>query len=171
MRLILEVLRYVINGVYVWWVKLYMSMAHPHLKSPWSLSSTSTHPTVGTRRSWSWSWIIDSHHFHSMSIVPPISDICYFKIWFWKTKVKVMSVAKIQGHIVSPASNQLIGGHFKTKCCHFTSEGNSTGQIQQSFHYLITTNGFPISVMWHLHIETRWVDGTPTTEVTPVTIW
>ena len=48
-----------------------MSTAHGHLKSPQSLHSTSTHPTMVTHRSQSWSWMIDSHTFHSMSISPP----------------------------------------------------------------------------------------------------
>ena len=51
--------------------KLDMSTARRRLKSPHSLYGTSTHPTMVTHRSQSWSWMIDSHPFHSMSISPP----------------------------------------------------------------------------------------------------
>ena len=42
---------------------------------------------------------IDSY-LSSMSIYPPIPGICFFKIWLWKSKVKVIA----QGHIVGPPS-------------------------------------------------------------------
>ena len=51
--------------------QLDMSTARRRLKSPKSLYGTSTHPTMVTHRSQSWSWMIDSHPFHSMSISPP----------------------------------------------------------------------------------------------------
>ena len=51
-----------------------MSTARWRLKSPQSLYNTSTHPTMVTHRSQSWSWMIDSHPFHSMSISPPHSS-------------------------------------------------------------------------------------------------
>ena len=46
-------------------------MARRHLKSPQSLYGTSTHPTRATHRSRSWSWIINSHPYCSMSISTP----------------------------------------------------------------------------------------------------
>ena len=49
------------------------------LKSPQSLSDTSTHPTMDTHRSWSWSWMMDLHPFCSMSISPPIPQIRLFQ--------------------------------------------------------------------------------------------
>ena len=45
----------------------------------------------------------DSHPFHSMSIVPPIPRIWFFKVWPWKPKVKVTA----QGHIVGQISYRL----------------------------------------------------------------
>ena len=49
------------------------------LTPPWSLPGTSTHPTKVTQRSCSWSWMIHSHSFHSMSIGCPIPVIRLFK--------------------------------------------------------------------------------------------
>ena len=54
--------------------KLDMSTARRRLKSLQSLYGTSTHPTMVTHRSQSWSWMIDSHPFHSMSISKAISN-------------------------------------------------------------------------------------------------
>ena len=34
-----------------------------------------------------------------------------------------------------------------------------------------TKIAFWLTMIFHSHPQTRWVDGTPTTEVTPVTIW
>ena len=51
--------------------KLDMSMARRRLKSPQSLYSTSTHPTMVTQRSQSWFWMIDSQPFLSVSISAP----------------------------------------------------------------------------------------------------
>ena len=55
--------------------QLVMSTARWRLKSSQSLSVVSTHPTMVTQRSRSWSWMIDSHLFCSMSIGPPIPEI------------------------------------------------------------------------------------------------
>ena len=56
----------------IWSIKkLDMSMARRHFKTPQSLYGTSTHPTMVTHRSQSWSWMIDSHPFRSMSITHP----------------------------------------------------------------------------------------------------
>ena len=60
-------------------LKLDMSMACQRLKSPQSLSGTSTHPTMVTHRSWPWPWMIYSHPFCSMSISPPIPQIRLFQ--------------------------------------------------------------------------------------------
>ena len=51
-----------------------MLTARWRLKSPWSLSGTSTHPTMVTQGSISWSWMDDSHLFLSMSIGRPIPE-------------------------------------------------------------------------------------------------
>ena len=73
-------------------IKLDMSTARRLLKSPQSLSGTSTHPTMVAHRSRSWSWMIDSHPFCSMSICPTIPQIRPFQFWPWNYKVKVMGV-------------------------------------------------------------------------------
>ena len=50
--------------------------AHRRLKSPpYSYGTSSTHPTKVTHRSQSWSWMINSHPFRSMSISPLHSEI------------------------------------------------------------------------------------------------
>ena len=59
--------------------QLNMSMAQRHLKSPRSLSGTSTLPTMVTQRSQSWSWMIHSHPFCTKSISPPIPEIGLFQ--------------------------------------------------------------------------------------------
>ena len=53
--------------------KLLLDMLMPRrrLKSPQSLYSTPTHPTMVTHRSQSWSWMIDSQPFLSVSISAP----------------------------------------------------------------------------------------------------
>ena len=48
--------------------ELDMSTARRRLKSPQSLYDISTHPTMITHRSRSWSWMIDYYPFRSMSI-------------------------------------------------------------------------------------------------------
>ena len=53
-----------------------------------------------TQRSRSWSRMIDSHPFRSMSISAPTPQIRLFQIWPWNCKVKVMGEVKVQGHIV-----------------------------------------------------------------------
>ena len=63
-----------------------MSMAHRRLKSPQSLCGTSTHPTMVTHRSQSWSWMIDSHPFRSMSVSPPNPQIRLFQTLILKLK-------------------------------------------------------------------------------------
>ena len=69
-----------------------MSTARRCLKSPQSLSGTSTHPTMVAHRSRLWSWKIDLHPFCSMSICPPIPQIRLCQILPWNYKVKVMGV-------------------------------------------------------------------------------
>ena len=87
--------------------QLDMSTARLRLKSPQSLYGTSTHPTMVTHRSHSWSWVIDSHPLLSMSISSPtlIPQMRSFKLWPLNYKVKVMGVVKWQDHTVSPVSN------------------------------------------------------------------
>ena len=61
--------------------KLDMSTARQCLKSPQSLYGTSIHPTMVTLRSWSQSWMIDSHTFRSMSISPPCPHIPQIRLF------------------------------------------------------------------------------------------
>ena len=75
------------------------STARRQLKSPRSLSGRSIHLTLVTKWSWSWSWITYCHPLCAMSIGPPILRYSYFKIWPWKSMVKVICVVKGQGHI------------------------------------------------------------------------
>ena len=66
--------------------KLDMSTARRRLKSPQSLYGTSTHLTTVTHRSQSWSWMIDSQPFLSMSISAstPIPQIRLFQTLTFK---------------------------------------------------------------------------------------
>ena len=80
-------------------IKLDESTACWQLKSPWSLSGRSIEPTLVAKWSWSWPWMTYSNCLCSMSIGPPILRYSYFKIWPWKSIVKVMCVVKGQGHI------------------------------------------------------------------------
>ena len=59
--------------------KLDMLTARCRLKSPRWPSATSTHPTMVTPKSISWSWMDDSHPFHSMSISHPIPEVRLFQ--------------------------------------------------------------------------------------------
>ena len=77
--------------------KLDESTARRQLKSPRSLSGRSIHQTMVTK--WSWSWMTYCHPLCAMSIGPPILRYSYFKIWPWKSMVKVMCVVKGQGHV------------------------------------------------------------------------
>ena len=78
-------------------MKLDESTASRQLKSPRSLSGRSIHLTLVTKWSWSWSWMTYCHTLCAMSIGPPILRYSYFKIWPWKSMVKVMCVVK--GHV------------------------------------------------------------------------
>ena len=75
------------------------STARWQLKSPRSLSARSIHRTLVTKWSWSWSWMTYYHPLCAMSIGPPILGYGYFKIWPWKSMVKIMCVVKGQGHV------------------------------------------------------------------------
>ena len=79
--------------------KIDESTARRQLKSPQSLSGRSIHLTLVTKWSWSWSWMTYCHPLCAMSIGPPILRYSYFKIWPWKSMVKVMCVVKGQGHV------------------------------------------------------------------------
>ena len=59
-------------------------MARRCLKSPRSLSGTSTHPTMVTKKSVAWSWMDDP--FRSMSIGRPIPEIRLFQTMTLKLK-------------------------------------------------------------------------------------
>ena len=75
------------------------STARRQLKSPQSLSGRSIHLTLVTKWSWSWSWMTYCHPLCAMSIGLPILRYSYFKIWPWKSMVKVMCVVKGQCHV------------------------------------------------------------------------
>ena len=75
-------------------VKLDMSTARRRLKSSQSLSGTSTHPIMVTHRSLSWSWMIDSHPFRSMSFSTSSPQIRLFQTLTLKLQV--------QGHECCP---------------------------------------------------------------------
>ena len=75
------------------------STARWQLKWPLSLSGRSIHLTLVTKWSWSWSWMTYCHPLCAMSISPPILRYSCFKIWPWKSMVKVMCVVKGQGHV------------------------------------------------------------------------
>ena len=79
--------------------KLVESTARRQLKSPRSLSGRSIHLTLVTKRSWSWSWMTYCQPLCAMSIGPPILIGSCFKIWPWKSMVKVRYVVKGQGHV------------------------------------------------------------------------
>ena len=80
-------------------IQLDESTARRQLKSPRSLSGRSIHLTLITKWSWSWSWMTYCHPLCAMSTSPPILRYSYFKIWPWKSMVKVMCVVKCEGHI------------------------------------------------------------------------
>ena len=73
------------------------STARRQLKSPQSLPGRSIHLTLVTK--WSWSWMTYCHLLCAMSISPPILRYNYFKIWPWKSMVKVIWVVNGQGQI------------------------------------------------------------------------
>ena len=76
--------------------------ARRRLKSPRSLSGTSTHPTMVTQRSWSWN---NLHPFCSMSISPPIPEIRLFQTLTLKLQGHtIMGMVKGQDHTVRPVS-------------------------------------------------------------------
>ena len=80
-------------------LKLDESMARRQLKSPRSLSGRSIHLTLVTKWSRSWSWMTYCHTLCAMSIGPPILRYSYFKIWPWKSMVKIMCVVKGQDRV------------------------------------------------------------------------
>ena len=65
----------------------------------------------------SWSWMTYCHPLCAMLIGPLILRYSYFKIWPWKSMVKVMCVVKGQGHILSSK---------------FKSQGHGQGQTHWS---------------------------------------
>ena len=50
---------------------------------------------------------VDSHHFRSMSIGHPVLSYDFFKIWPWKSRVKVMGEVIVQSHKVGLTSYRL----------------------------------------------------------------
>ena len=93
---------YIYIYIYIYaiiWYKLDESTARRQLKSPRSLTGRSIHLTLVTKWSWSWSWMTYCHPLCAISIGPPILRYSYFKIWPWKSMVKVMCVVKGEGHV------------------------------------------------------------------------
>ena len=80
-------------------MKLDESTACRELKLPQSLSGGSICLTSVTKWSWSWSWMTYCLPLCAMSIHPPIMRYSYFKIWPWKSMVKVMCAVKGEGHV------------------------------------------------------------------------
>ena len=81
-----------------------MSMAHRRPKSPQSLCGTSTHPTMVTHRSQSWSWMIDSYPFRSMSVSPPNPQIRLFQTLILKLKCQGHGCGQRARPFLSPVS-------------------------------------------------------------------
>ena len=81
-----------------------MSIARQRLKSPQSLCGTSTHPTTVTHRSQSWSWMIDSHPFRSMSVSPPNPQIRLFQTLILKLKGQGHGCGQRARPFLSPVS-------------------------------------------------------------------
>ena len=92
-------LRYLVMCMFELHGQLEESTARRQLKSPRSLSGRSMHLTLLIKWSWSWSWMTYCHPLCAMSIGPPILRYSYFKIWPWKSMVKVKCVVKGQGHV------------------------------------------------------------------------
>ena len=105
--------------------KLDESLARRQLKSPRSLSGRSIHLTLVTKWSWSWSWMTYCHPLCAMSIGPPILRYSYFKIWPWKSMVKVMCVVKGQGHIWPSKFEGQGYGQGQTHWSHLRPRGQS----------------------------------------------
>ena len=84
-----------------------MSTACRRLKSPQSLYGT-THPTMVTHRSQSWSWMIDSQPFLSVSISTPIPipQIRLFQTLTFKLQGQGHGCGQKARHTVSPVSNR-----------------------------------------------------------------
>ena len=67
---------------------------------------------------WTWkvtTWVqysIDSHPFNSMSIGHPIPEMGFFKIWPWKSKVKVMGEGNVESYKVGVTSYQFTSFSF-----------------------------------------------------------
>ena len=123
------------------YIKLDMSTARRRLKSPRSLSGTST-TSPWSHKSISWSWMNDSHPFPSLSIGCPIPEIKLFRLWPWNSKVKVMGVVKGQGHTIGPVSYQLTSFSF-----HINQTNNS-----RVSEWVIRFNGLSRTADSEVHI-------------------
>ena len=101
-------------------------MARRQLKSPRSLSGRSIHLTLVTK--WSWSWMTYCHPLCAMSIGPPILRYSYFKIWPWKSMVKVMfdlQNSKVKLMVKVKPIGHIWGLEFSRYVC-FSFRGNQT---------------------------------------------
>ena len=91
-----------------------MSRRHADNWSPRSLFGRSIHLTLVTKWSWSWSWwwMTYCHPLFAMSISPPILKYNCFKIWPWKSMVKIMcgqrSRSRLTFKIQRSRSNPLV---------------------------------------------------------------
>ena len=127
-------------------MKLDESTPCRQLKSPRSLSGRSIHLTLVTK--WSWSWMTYCHPLCAMSIGPPILRYSYFKIWPWKSMVKVMCVVKGQGHVwPSKFKGQGYGQGKKKHWSHLRPGGQSICLLfvsWQSDHFWLRYSKFHI---------------------------
>ena len=129
------------------WFQLDESTARRQLKSPQSLPGRSIHLTLVTKWSWSWSWMTYCHLLCAMSISPPILRYKYFKIWPWKSMVKVICVVKGQGYIWPSKFKGQCYGQVQTHWSHLRPGVQSICLLfvsRQADHFWVRYNKFYI---------------------------
>ena len=123
------------------------STARRQLKSHRLLSGRSIHLTLVTKWSWSWSWMTYCHPLCAMSISPPILRYSYFKIWPWKSMVKLMCVLKGQGHVWPSKFKGQCYGRGQTHWSHLRPGSQSICLLfvsRQSDHFWLRYSKFHI---------------------------
>ena len=141
-------------------------MACRQLKSPQSLPVRSIHLTLVTKWSWSWSWMTYCHLLCAMSISPPILRYNYFKIWPWKSMVKVICVVKGQGHVWPSKFKGQGYGQVQTHWSHlrpgvisicllFVSRQSDHFWLRNSKFYIWQGQGHGQSQTWWSHLSPR----------------
>ena len=90
--------RYIVKELEIW-------TARQRLTSPLTQSGTSTHHTMVTQKSISWTWMDEPRPFRSMLTSHPIPEIRIFQSL--TLKVEILGVVKGLGHTVGPISYQL----------------------------------------------------------------